>query len=203
MPRKNPLQAREKEICSRLREFRMQTKLSRVAFAQKAGIDSSVIVRYEHRRVPLKYIHAWRLMRTFFISAAWLATGDNGKWSRGSAIVPGPELIRVREDELFSEVYDKILSQPSHSNRAHKLPHELGPSELRARHEWSLQIWIRDRLIELPDSLVPDFIERIKQSGKVLLKQYPKDSAEEIESRKARYREDLDPEVRLRLLGTI
>ncbi|PWU11891.1 MAG: hypothetical protein C5B50_22445 [Verrucomicrobia bacterium] len=203
MPRKIPISEREVGISARLREFRRTTGLSRVAFAQKAGIDSSILVRYEHGRVPLKYVHAWRLIRTFFINPAWLATGEGGRWTRGAQYAPGPELLESAEGELFSEVYDRALSGAPWKDRAQKQAEELSPSELRARYEWAFQVWVRDRMIELPDKFVPEFTERLKEAGSGLLKKYGKDSPAAVAKRKGEYQADLQTDVRLRLQGTI
>jgi hypothetical protein len=43
MPRKNQLDQTENEILERLRCFRKRTGLPRIAFAQKAGVDSSAL----------------------------------------------------------------------------------------------------------------------------------------------------------------
>lgn len=201
MPRKTPLTPREAEICARLRNFRKTTGLSRVAFAQKAGIDSSILVRYEHGRVPLKYLHAWRFIRTFLLSPAWLATGDNGKWTRSAQFTPGPELLQMPDGTLFSEAYDRILSKPA--TAAGKQTATLTPAELRARYEWAFQHWVRDRLIELPDAAIPGFVEQLKAAGNSLLKKHPKDTAAVIAKRKAEYEAELDTDTRLRLQGTI
>jgi len=204
VPRRNALSDREVGICRRLREFRLRTGLSCVAFAQKAGVDSSVLVRYEHRRATLKFIHAWKFMRTFLINPGWLFSGEGGWWTRASREAPGPEIIESPEGELFSAVFERVFSKkatapkkPSASER------QLTASELRARYEWSLQHWIRDKLIELPDASVPEFTERLKEAGNALLKKYPKDPPAVVSQRKAKYREELDTDVWLRIRGTL
>jgi hypothetical protein len=175
-----------------------------VAFAQKAGVDSSVLVRYEHCRAPLKFIHAWRFMRTFLINPGWLFLGEGGWVTRASQEAPSPEVIESPEEELFSAVFERVFSskatvpkRPSVSER------QLTASELRARYEWSLQLWIRDKLIELPDAHVPEFTKRLKQAGDALLKKYPHDRPAVVSLRKAKYREELDTDVWLRIRGTL
>lgn len=76
MARKNPVPESEKAICRRLREFRLRTKLSRVAFARELGIDSSLLATYEHGRVPIRFELAARLGVKCQVSHAWLAEDD-------------------------------------------------------------------------------------------------------------------------------
>ena len=203
MPRRQPLPGHELKICARLREFRKRTGLSRVAFAQKAGIDSSVLVRYEHGRVPLKYVHAWRLMRTFLINPVYLMTGAGGYWTRAAQISPGPEVLKCPEAALFSEVYEKAFADGAWIKKSESRQNHLTPAELRARYEWGFQHWIRTSLIELPDKFVPEFSKQLQAAGEAMLKKFPSDPPEVVKERAANYQSDLDTDVRLRLQGTL
>ena len=182
----------------------MRTGLSRVAFAQKAGVDSSVLIRYEHCRAPVKFIHAWRFMRTFLINPGWLFSGEGGWWTRASQEAPSPEVIESPEGELFSAVFERVFSRKATApKRPSASERQLTASELRAPYEWSLQLWIKDKLIELPDDHVPEFSERLKEAGNALLKKYPQDRPSVVSQRKAKYHEDLNTDVWLRIRGTL
>ena len=75
MPRKNPLPIREREICHRLLSARKALRLTRVAFAREAGIDSSELRRYEEARSPLLARSALALCHAHGFGLPWLATG--------------------------------------------------------------------------------------------------------------------------------
>jgi len=110
MPRKNPLPERESQICERLLEFRKSVGLTRIAFAQKGGIDSSIITRCDHQLAPLKFGAFRSLATTFPINPHWLATGDS---------IPNlpepvsPILLQCpgAAKSLFSAVYDQYLGK--------------------------------------------------------------------------------------------
>src|SRR5271169_3474247 len=73
--RVSPIPERERAICARLREARLETRLSQVAFCRDAGIDSSLLASYEHARVPLRYQLADRFCNLMNLSQRWLAHG--------------------------------------------------------------------------------------------------------------------------------
>lgn len=104
MPRKNPFPKREREICKRLRGFREQTKLSRVAFAEQAGLDASLLRSYEAERSQLNYNAAHKMIVAFGINPQWLATGTGQLVKR--VPIPPPAEIGTRPRDLFSQVYD-------------------------------------------------------------------------------------------------
>jgi hypothetical protein len=151
----------------------------------------------------LKYVHAWRLIRTFLISPAWLASGENGKWTRAAQFTPTPELLQSPVGALFSGVFDQTLSRRPQTWPGSPPVKALSAAELRARYEWALMVWMRDHLIELPDKAVPEFVEKLKAAGISLMKKYPKDPAAVVEKRNADYNAEMDTAVRLRLKGSI
>jgi len=107
MPRKSPLDAREAEICSRLRVFRNHLGLSQIAFAKKANVDSSVIVRIEHGRSPLRFGIFRLLWKHYELNANWLALGGDREMQ-----APGYwDFPETSERELFSSVYDRATSK--------------------------------------------------------------------------------------------
>jgi transcriptional regulator with XRE-family HTH domain len=200
--RKNPLNAGELEICRRLRQFRQQLKLSRVAFAQEAGIDSSVLVRYEHSRMPLKYVHAWRLSAVFFVRAKWLATGTGRQIARVG--MPTPGALGVSENSLFSEVFDKHLAKEESSPNNRFVPDStMDQIALRVRAEWWLQTSLQDWLCALRDEEIESFVNRLAIVGKRMFEKGSKDTPEIVAARKRKLSEDLVSQVRLRLLGKV
>ncbi len=103
MPRKNPLPALEAEICRRLAKFRKASGLSRVAFAQRAGCDSTTISNLEHFRAPLRYSVGKKLSNNLWLNPDWLVRG--GGYPIWEGKIGGPYESALREADLFSEVY--------------------------------------------------------------------------------------------------
>ena len=143
-------------------------------------------------------------MRTFLINPGWLFSGEGGWWTRAFSGCTRPRGYRVAAGELFSEVFERVFSrQATAAKKPSASEGQLTASELRARYEWSLQLWIRDKLIELPDASIPEFTERLKEAGNALLKKYPHDRPAIVLQRKAKYREELDTDAWLRIRGTL
>ena len=81
VPRKQPIQGREADICRRLRQYREKTKLSRVAVASKLGISTEALRRVEDARVLLSYDLAWRIGNLLRTRPRWLfLTWIQKKW---------------------------------------------------------------------------------------------------------------------------
>lgn len=78
----------ERQICQRLLDFRRSIKLSREALAEELGVTASKLKSYEYGRVPLPYLFAAKLCRTFGINPVWL--------------VEGKELMRVENEDLLN-----------------------------------------------------------------------------------------------------
>jgi DNA-binding phage protein len=99
---------REAAICGRVQEFRSFTDFSRTAFAKRAVIDTSALVRYELCRAALKYADASRLIRAFYLSPEWLATGGGSPMS----CAPFDDTAFVGQAPfraLFTAIYDKFV----------------------------------------------------------------------------------------------
>ncbi len=105
MPRTNPLPAREAAICRRVREFRLSTRLSRIAFAKELEVDSSLLVRIEHGLSPVRHDVARRLMFVFNLNPAWLIEGKG----EPTVIEPVKTPEDFAPDQLFSHLYDHSL----------------------------------------------------------------------------------------------
>jgi hypothetical protein len=108
VPRKNPLDRREREICQRLRAFRTDLGLSCVEFARRAGIDSSALVRHEHFRVPVRYGLVRTLVETFGLNEIWLAKGTGR--SHGPHFLPEGFRSKLPSTLPFSEAFDRHIS---------------------------------------------------------------------------------------------
>ena len=204
MPRKEPLDKREIEICHRLKEFRREVSgLSRIVFAQKVGLDSSIIVRYEHARVALKYAHAWRLIRSYYISPEWLATGKGGKWDRVAGITPSPESLNLSGNVLFSKVFDRYLATEIASIKEGQTATIETPNadEMRVRHEYGFNKQLRDWLTEIPQDQMHSFVEMLRKAGISIFSETPKENPHVISQRKERLMEDLNMDVKIRLYG--
>ena len=109
MPRKNPLDVRQAEICARLAEFRKLTGLTRTAFARKSGLDSSAITRLDHGLAPLRYGTFKSIATVLPINPIWLATGRESpsfKEPVKASLLAHP----VNDSDLFSIVYDRFLA---------------------------------------------------------------------------------------------
>lgn len=76
VPRKTPLNETERAICDRLLAFRKSTRLTRIAFGEKVGADSSTLSNIEYRRAPLRYSLGKRICDAFGLNPFWLAGND-------------------------------------------------------------------------------------------------------------------------------
>ncbi|MFO1487848.1 MAG: helix-turn-helix transcriptional regulator [Verrucomicrobiota bacterium] len=106
MARKNPIPDSEAQICRRVRELRLGSKLSQVAFANLIGIDSSRLASYEHGRVPLGFDVGIRIITTFGISPRWLFDGSGPQYL--SFKLPDEILAQIPARRLYSEMFQHI-----------------------------------------------------------------------------------------------
>lgn len=122
MPRKHFLPERELPICERLREYRKKLKLSRVDFAQEAGIDSSILAAIEYARTPLRYGVAFKIFSRMNLSPRWLATGE-GEMADLWIAAPGPGDLEVSDRSLFSEIWHERIQTlaAAQAKRVHPL----------------------------------------------------------------------------------
>ena len=109
MPRKNPLQKRENEICRRVKQARLERRLSQVTFAKEAGMDSTALASIEHQRAPLRYETAQRILKAFGLDPFWLATGESKAICEFT--IPPSDYFGVDPRALFSKVFDSHLKQ--------------------------------------------------------------------------------------------
>lgn len=105
MPRKSALDPIEKGICDRLRQFRVMTGLSLVAFARLVSMDSSLLRSYESGYSQLNYRAARRILMRFpILNPEWLATGRDQP--AGGLKVSLPDENQFGPRTPFSLVYD-------------------------------------------------------------------------------------------------
>lgn len=76
MPRKHPFPPIEAAVCQRLRAFREHTGLTRVRFAERAGVRTETLSNLEHKLTPLRWSEGSAFCRSHEIDALWLATGE-------------------------------------------------------------------------------------------------------------------------------
>lgn len=195
MPRKTPLPEREVAICNRLREFREMTQLSRVAFARKAGVDSSLLVRYDFLLTPVRYGPAYRLISTYGVNPGWLATGIGPRFL--SLSMPDPSQGRELQQELFSSVYDTTLGTGL-NQKAKRMVFDMADRVLVTFDDSPHgRVLFMQQLIELAEDaalLVPGahlngFLETVLTQAYKLLRSYPKEADEAITRRNEEMRD--------------
>lgn len=109
MPRTNPVPERERQICARLREFRLSTKMPQASFARELGVEVDRLASYEYGRVPLRYDLVKRVAEQFGLNQMWLAEG--GDSMRPSHPVAGSVERLIPPGCLFSVAYEKHLKK--------------------------------------------------------------------------------------------
>lgn len=172
-------------------------------FAQKCGLDSSLIVRYEYGRVALRYEHAWRFLRQYLINPFWLANGQGARWSRAASLAPDPDSAGIDKNALFSEVFDRDLVNLKVVDQGVFSPAPtLTPDEMRARAEWWFQNKLEAWMVRLPDKEVARFVSQLEAEGQNLFKTFPEDEAARIAERKVEFERWLNPALRLKLYGS-
>jgi transcriptional regulator with XRE-family HTH domain len=101
------LPARELAICWRLREARLETKLSQVACSLQLEIGSSLLAAYEHGRAQIRYELGNKFCKLYNISQRWLADGLPPRhyyiWVERSM------RDQIPPRTLFSTAYDRFL----------------------------------------------------------------------------------------------
>ena len=122
MPRKNPFPKREREICDRLREFRKHLDLTRVAFAKRLKVDSSLVSNYEHARSPVKAEFVLRCADEFFVNPVWLGKGAP-PFDLGASFYDDLENPPPEEGALFSEYFDTIIAEKFSAERIWRMLH--------------------------------------------------------------------------------
>jgi len=90
------------EILARLKQCRRSLELPRRLFAKAAGLDSSIIVRLELERMPLRFGIGRALCNAHSINPEWLATGEGDPAAAFG--LPFVDKIQTNEDALFSSV---------------------------------------------------------------------------------------------------
>ncbi len=110
MPRKNPIPARETAICLRVRAFRTDLRLSRVALASVLNVNTLKLANIEHERTLLRFDIAAKLINGYNLNPRWLAEGTSSILS--SFRIEHELNLRITPSLLFSEAYDLYLKTP-------------------------------------------------------------------------------------------
>ena len=193
MPRKNPFPIRERQICERLCEVRSILDFSRVVFAEKAGLDASLLRSYECARSQLNYVAAYKVIRAFGINPEWLATGNGLLWL--PVPIPSPNELKVGARAVFSKTYDKYVSNSvaaATNEWKSRPPPEPIPIRINAADprdrlmaEAKMTDWIKRLIFCLPDERLQPFLNFIYLEGTKLYRTWPADTTEEFEQRMA------------------
>ena len=180
--------SREVEICKRLREFRNSTCLSRVAFAREAGLDSVRVSSYEHARAPIRYRDAFKIVTSFPLSSEWLATGKGPMYSM--AISTTHYETRAGANALFSEVYDKFLSQDKGAETS-AFENVIDPkqeaeifSRGRIQAEMAVSKILPQWFDSVADDKLNDFVNGLYKFATEFINKKPVESSKAIEKRR-------------------
>lgn len=131
--RKTPLPKREREICARFKQARIDYGGTQEKVASIIAIERTTLANYERAVTPLRWDVALRFCRSIIVSEEWLATG-HCEAARRAAIAQGfpastdwrlfetffkrlsmdllsePECAHFPRVLLFSDVYDNRLA---------------------------------------------------------------------------------------------
>ena|ERR1044071_2689736 len=193
VPRKNPLPAREVEIGHRLMSARKAKRYSRALLARFADIDPSMLVRVEIGRAPLKYEPARRMLERLGVRASWLANGT-GRIDAGTNLIgsiPAIEDLGITQTALFSEVFDRFLSQPLTPRLASAEPAPVLGEAIRRSVSGrrtalkTLNFYMRDWFLKVPDSKINLLFRELRKFGNSLVKSFPKEDWQTILQRAA------------------
>jgi transcriptional regulator with XRE-family HTH domain len=112
------LPEREKQICGRLRLFREILQIPRTKFALSIGISGERLASYESGRARLRYATFAAIHGRYAMNPIWLSAGQEApiieKFSDADFAA------RIKPRALFSEVFDRFLSQHLLSARSNK-----------------------------------------------------------------------------------
>lgn len=114
MPKQSgKMNQREREICSRLKQFREHIKWPQAAFAYEIGTTKDQIASIEYGRTPLRYDVGYRACLIFDINPEWLATN---KGPVTPNLMHNPTSGNLPKKILFSEVYDAFVGKEGYSS---------------------------------------------------------------------------------------
>lgn len=175
MPRKQPLPESEIEVGRRLRQTRKAWRGSRLFLANRAGLDSSVIIRVELGRSRLKYEAARNILPWLNLNARWLATGL-GSRTPYFPLPPAADL-GVAEDAAFTDVFHAHIAKYITPTTDATAPLEALPHNAFGR--WinclSLKGHAETWFTFVPDSHVKKLSRALFECGKAFLAACPRD----------------------------
>jgi transcriptional regulator with XRE-family HTH domain len=118
------LSSREQEICARLREIRVDRRLTQAEFSERVGISRVRLSSYEYAKAPVRFALAREVCFRFDVNQRWFATGV---YPNRPYFDISPHLeCQIDPRALFSEAWDKVLKTPV-EQRFSELPTFLDP----------------------------------------------------------------------------
>ena len=105
MPRTRPLPGIDRQVCSRLVEFRKVHCWTRREVAQKIELNEHTLEAIESAKAPVRFDLAWKLKCAYQLSLIWLATGKGDM--TGNIVIPPSCVPNPRMS--FSEAWDKYI----------------------------------------------------------------------------------------------
>lgn len=105
----SPLPDREREICARFRQVRLDEGMKQGPFAERLEIPLTRLKSYEMARAPIRYSLAVKLGEGFDINQHWLSSG---LFTKRPYFRPDPTLQEcIDQRQLFSRVFDLVICE--------------------------------------------------------------------------------------------
>lgn len=187
------LPEREVAICRRLKLWREQRGIKRKDFAGVLDIRADSYSSYEYARAPLRYRLARQITAEFPLNPRWLATGDGPSGVR--VVLPPAEELGESPRALFSQVYDRWLAADVERDTAaivgsfnFSLPLSgsrlapPGPERLKVHQ--MLAVVLRERLLQVPDEHVSEFVAELLRFMETKVSGYPTEASEVVQTRR-------------------
>ncbi len=197
MPRRKetrrPLDKREKQICSRLREARERLNHSQEEVAAVLGIGRPKLAANEEKRAALKCETALRFCRYYMVSENWLALGI-GNWRHYLTVErylpPSPILLTARYSQVFDQFlirnYEELAKR--YSDRACLVLKEDDPPEiLETVFNHMLPIWKN----ALSDKERAEFFDLLTKTAQKFMESLPTAAASAGEQPMKRFRGEI------------
>ena len=192
MARPYDISAEEKQIGARLRKFRLSIGRSQVNFANRAGLDATLLASYELGRARLNYVAAWKILTAFKLNPEYLAI-EGGRYFPPLPVVPSPEEVGAGPRTPFSHVYAKHLANKV-ADAVAEWTSKVPPEPLRIRVpdasprgrlmiEAQMIRWLKRCILCVPDAHLEKLINEIYGRGTKKLRSFPEEPADPWEQR--------------------
>ena len=200
----------EREICHRLRDFRLKTGATQAQFAVLADLKWSTYVGFEYAKTQLNYPAACKILNFFRqLNPVWLVDGTGEMLEDRNFEFPSPESVGIGRRALFSRVFRErfrasfLKQEPLriiHSGLPVKMfgfpPSSMGRTNNKDRFGDLLSGW----LSELPDDQVAVFLDELFLHAASLMAKFPRDP--DLSAIERRKQEMQEIEVRRRNLSS-